>query len=676
RASGSSSPCSSAAYFSLPPPRSGTGSSTSMASPSGLISSARPTFRWSGSTPPPASPGSACSCSAAFSRGAGPSGPFTASAWSWSPGTGTSSTRCGWWSSPWCTWWDDDSDRAGPSDFTARSPEPGASRSHGQPHGARPRHHLDLQRARHQRGGERHRVSPRGGRRRRLVAPGPAPRADGGDSPPSPRRARGARRSLEGRGGAAHSRRGRPPRAHPRRGPAAVRRHQGRHRGRSGHGGGRAPLRSPLRAQHLVSDQPAVGGGHAQHGAGGHRNPSRVQRRGPAHRRGRPRRDLGVRRPALRGDPPHAPRTAHALGRPCRSSPVDGLSLGTPRGDQPGPQRARGLDVVHRLPGRLRAGHRLGVVESAPRPHRADGAARRAADSSGSAEAVMRRDRLVVAIILGLALLGCDRIPGKPNAADRAPLASEVTAFGPLYKGSCAACHGADGRLGASLALNDPVYLALVPRDRLRKVIADGVTGTLQPAFAMSAGGTLTDAQVDALVTGLVSTWGKGGAVKSSDLPSYAASPGEAGRGQGGDAAAGRGCHGPEGKGGPKGGSVVDASFLALASDQYLRTVVIAGRTDLGMPDWRGYTPGPLTEKQISDVVAWLIAQRRPVPGRPNLPKEGGYLCRPPSVSPRSFAPPARLPLQAGPRPQCAGSGPRGHSRPRLHPRSRAAARR
>ncbi len=235
----------------------------------------------------------------------------------------------------------------------------------------------------------------------------------------------------------------------------------------------------------------------------------------------------------------------------------------------------------------------------------------------------MKRDRLVLAIAMGLALLGCDRIPGKPNPADRAPLASEVTAFGPLYKGSCAACHGADGRLGASLALNDPVYLALVPRDRLRKVIADGVTGSLQPAFAMSAGGTLTDAQVDALVAGLVSSWGKGEPVKTSGLPPYAAPPGDAERGKAVYAAACAACHGPDGKGGTKGGSLVDASFLALVSDQYLRTVVIAGRTDLGMPDWRGYTPGPLTDSQISDVVGWLIAQRRPVPGRPNLPKEG-----------------------------------------------------
>jgi len=235
----------------------------------------------------------------------------------------------------------------------------------------------------------------------------------------------------------------------------------------------------------------------------------------------------------------------------------------------------------------------------------------------------MRRDRLVAAMVLGLALLGCDRIPGKPNVADRVPLASEVTAFGPLYKGSCAACHGADGRLGASLALNDPVYLALLPRDRLRKVIADGVTGSLQPAFAMSAGGTLTDAQVDALVAGLVSSWGKGEPVKTSGLPPYAAPPGDAERGKAVYAAACAACHGPDGKGGTKGGSLVDASFLALVSDQYLRTVVIAGRTDLGMPDWRGYTPGPLTDSQISDVVGWLIAQRRPVPGRPNIPKEG-----------------------------------------------------
>ena len=52
----------------------------------------------------------------------------------------------------------------------------------------------------------------------------------------------------------------------------------------------------------------------------------------------------------------------------------------------------------------------------------------------------------------------------------------------------------------------------------------------------------------------------------------------------------------------------MDPSYLALVSDQGLRTTVIAGRPDLGMPDWRGYVAGqPLTPQQVSDVTAWLV---------------------------------------------------------------------
>ena len=223
-----------------------------------------------------------------------------------------------------------------------------------------------------------------------------------------------------------------------------------------------------------------------------------------------------------------------------------------------------------------------------------------------------------VTILLGLAFAGCDALPGRPRPADRERPPSQVMAFGALYGDNCAACHGVDGRLGASRPLNDPVYLALVPRARLRRVIADGVPGTLQPAFAQSAGGSLTDAQIDALVSGLVERWGGVQPASTADLPPYAAAAGDATRGRAVYTAACAGCHGAEGKAGPKAGVIWDASYLALVSDQYLRTTVIFGRTDLGMPDWRGYTPGrPLTAQQVSDVVAWLIAQRRPVPGRP-----------------------------------------------------------
>jgi mono/diheme cytochrome c family protein len=162
-----------------------------------------------------------------------------------------------------------------------------------------------------------------------------------------------------------------------------------------------------------------------------------------------------------------------------------------------------------------------------------------------------------------------------------------------------------------------------VSADRLRTIIGEGVPGTSMPAFRASAGGDLTDAQVDALVKGMLTRWTRAGAVASTTLPPYQGpgkGPGAGDRERGAVvfASACARCHGLEGKGGPTMGSIVDPSYLALVSDQSLRTTVIAGRPDLGKPDWRDDLPGqPLTPQQISDLVAWLVGHRRPVPGRP-----------------------------------------------------------
>ena len=224
-----------------------------------------------------------------------------------------------------------------------------------------------------------------------------------------------------------------------------------------------------------------------------------------------------------------------------------------------------------------------------------------------------------VALMLALAMAGCDVLPGKPRArAIEETAATPAMAFDALYARQCAGCHGNGGRLGAARPLNDPVYLALVPAERLRLVIAEGVPGTTQPAFARNAGGGLTEEQIDALVQGLARAWARPEETKSVQVPPYAAALGDPDRGKAVYAAACAGCHGADGRGGPKAGSVVDPSYLALVSDQYLRTTVIAGRADVGMPDWRGYiTSRPLAPAEISAVVGWLVAQRRPVPGRP-----------------------------------------------------------
>ena len=229
---------------------------------------------------------------------------------------------------------------------------------------------------------------------------------------------------------------------------------------------------------------------------------------------------------------------------------------------------------------------------------------------------------LTLTLAVTMALAACDAVPGRPKPDARELAPSEVIAFDALYAQNCAGCHGRDGRMGAARALNDPVYLALVPLEHVRQVIAVGVTGTAQPAFAINAGGSLTDQQIDVLVRGIEQRWARPDAVAGQEIPPYdaaqAATRGaSAERGRDVFAGACAACHGENGRGGPRGGSVTDPSYLALVSDQHVRTTVVAGRSDLGMPDWRGAGgTGPLTAQQVSDVVAWVVAQRRPVPGR------------------------------------------------------------
>jgi len=230
----------------------------------------------------------------------------------------------------------------------------------------------------------------------------------------------------------------------------------------------------------------------------------------------------------------------------------------------------------------------------------------------------LRITKLMALMILFLAL-GCDGMPGKPDPAERWRPATEVADFSQLYALNCAGCHGADGRLGAARPLNDPLYLALVGAATLRAMIAQGVPGTSAPALAQQVGGPLTDKQIDILVEGMRSKWGKAENFKNVDLPPYSLQDAAAKGSGSGDTQRGAAayqtycaqCHGKDGSGGPKGGSVINPAFLALVSDQALRTAVIVGRSDLGMPDWRANISGqPMSPQEITDVVAWLASHR------------------------------------------------------------------
>ena len=210
-----------------------------------------------------------------------------------------------------------------------------------------------------------------------------------------------------------------------------------------------------------------------------------------------------------------------------------------------------------------------------------------------------------------VALSGCGRLPGKPKEADRWKPPEANMDFADLYQTNCLACHSNGKTLGASISMNNPPYLAVIPKETFRKVVADGIPHSSMPGYSSKVGGLLTDDQINVIVEGIYK-WAKGHEVPTDNLPPYSAALGDAERGEAVFAQNCANCHGSEGAGAPgKAGSVVDTTFLSLVSDQYLRTVVIVGRPDLGMPGFRDYVPGkPISAEEISDVVAWLSSRR------------------------------------------------------------------
>ena len=233
--------------------------------------------------------------------------------------------------------------------------------------------------------------------------------------------------------------------------------------------------------------------------------------------------------------------------------------------------------------------------------------------------------------LLAALVAGCD-LPGQPKPAERPIPADQVQDFGTLYATHCAGCHGADGKLGPAPPLNDPIFLAIVPDEELRRVITEGrsVAPTQKspmPAFARDRGGPLTEAQVRALAEGIKERWGPP-RLEAQALPPDLAPAGAPGANKNEGARvfahACAGCHGSQGQGGQDGerpvGAINQSAFLALISDQALRRYVITGRSDLGMPAFDGHHGRPedfrpLSSVEINNLVAFLASWRRSGPG-------------------------------------------------------------
>lgn len=248
----------------------------------------------------------------------------------------------------------------------------------------------------------------------------------------------------------------------------------------------------------------------------------------------------------------------------------------------------------------------------------------------------MMTTRVLVGLcaLAAIAAAGCN-LPGKPKPGVEVPRPEEVTSFEQLYGQNCAGCHGERGANGGAMNLANPEYQALIDDASLREVIAKGEKGTLMPGFSLQSGGTLTDQQIDALVQGLRAKWRKSDPFGGLTPPPYRA-------GHSGDPRKGQAvymglcaeCHGSSARKPGKAGSILDGSFLALVNEQMIRTTVIAGRPDLGMPDWRSHSDAsPMTDDEITNVTAWLMSQKPTIPGQPY-----------PNVSPTSEKPGEKQP--------------------------------
>lgn len=211
-------------------------------------------------------------------------------------------------------------------------------------------------------------------------------------------------------------------------------------------------------------------------------------------------------------------------------------------------------------------------------------------------------------------LSGCSRLPGATSAEAPAPLPpSENLDFHTLFERNCQACHGVGGQNGPAMDLANPEFQAMIGEQRLHDIVYHGLPGTQMPAWGQFEGGMLTDQQIDAIVAGMRSEWTKPNVLAGATPPPLEQpAGGNAQRGQQLYQAHCLMCHTGHDR-----QELTSPVYLSLVSDDALRSIIVAGRPDIGQPDWRydnakGAPQRPLTGDEVTDIVAYLGSLRTP----------------------------------------------------------------
>jgi ubiquinol-cytochrome c reductase cytochrome c subunit len=224
------------------------------------------------------------------------------------------------------------------------------------------------------------------------------------------------------------------------------------------------------------------------------------------------------------------------------------------------------------------------------------------------------------------------------SATAQAPSPGQLEEGSRLFAENCAVCHGADGqgRIGATLAKNWP---SVRPDLTVRTIITNGVPGSRMPAWSQEKGGPLTGEQIDAL-TAYILSWQTGGSANiiilptPTPLPPVTPVPNVSGDTTRGAALFQQNCimcHGEGGQG--KIGRTLAKNWAGARPDLLIQNTIKNGIPNTTMPAWSVARGGPLSNEEINDLTAYILAMppvtqvQTPTepPGRPDLSWLSGW---------------------------------------------------
>jgi mono/diheme cytochrome c family protein len=208
----------------------------------------------------------------------------------------------------------------------------------------------------------------------------------------------------------------------------------------------------------------------------------------------------------------------------------------------------------------------------------------------------------------------------------------DITRGSQIFDADCAVCHGSEGqgRVGVNLSNDWP---AIDPTAFTRTVIEQGVSGTVMTPWGQSYGGPLNEQEIEDVVAFVASLSG-GRSPMAPTATALPVTPVPPVPGATGNPTQGKVlfiencamCHGDDGQG--RSGASLDKGFASINPQQFVRAAVAQGIDNTAMPAWSQSFGGPLAEREIDDISAYIITlaqpAQQPSPAATPAPATGG----------------------------------------------------